>query len=154
MKQWAGWMCIAVLGCGSGNPSVTSPQAEYERAHCSATEGTSAPDPLPPSFAGASEVPVKELEARRISGEKMVLPEEETAAEIDRSGVHEIVAQFKLCMDTGGVPRYAKVLESSCYPRYDAKIADALGKWRYSPFIKDGVPAPVCTAVTFIYRLN
>jgi hypothetical protein len=37
-------------------------------------------------------------------------------------------------------------------PAYDRKLVHDLREGsRYRPFVVDGVPSPVCTAVTFIY---
>jgi hypothetical protein len=34
----------------------------------------------------------------------------------------------------------------------DRHIRETMQAWRYSPFLLDGAPAAVCTAVTFIYQ--
>jgi outer membrane biosynthesis protein TonB len=42
-------------------------------------------------------------------------------------------------------------LKSTGFPAYDQKIFREISTWRYRPFLVDGQPETVCTAVTFIY---
>lgn len=42
-------------------------------------------------------------------------------------------------------------LKSTGLAGYDAKIIGALRQWKYSRYMIDDQPLPVCTAVTFIY---
>jgi hypothetical protein len=45
------------------------------------------------------------------------------------------------------------MLKSTGVPAYDRKlIHDMREGWRYRPLLLEGVPSPVCTAVTFIYE--
>lgn len=43
-------------------------------------------------------------------------------------------------------------LKSTGFPAYDSKIKREMNVWKYRPFLINGKPAPVCTAVTFIYN--
>lgn len=42
-------------------------------------------------------------------------------------------------------------LRSTGFPAYDEKILRELRQWQYRPFLVNGKPVAVCTAVTFIY---
>ena len=42
-------------------------------------------------------------------------------------------------------------LKSTGFAAHDARIIEQMRTWTYRPFLIDGKPAPVCTAVTFIY---
>ena len=51
-----------------------------------------------------------------------------------------------------GAVNTLNVLKSSGFPAYDQKITREMRNWRYRPYMINGKPAPVCTAVTFIYQ--
>jgi len=108
---------------------------------------TSEPPPSTPPV----EVAPSLLEGQRISGEKRIIPDDTTKDEIAKRHISGITATFKICLDTSGMPKSVDRLYSSCFPRYDADIRSGMKEWRYSPYMKDGQPVPVCTAVTFIY---
>ena len=42
-------------------------------------------------------------------------------------------------------------LKSTGFDAYDKKIEAKIWRWIYRPFVVDGKPVKVCTAVTFIY---
>jgi len=46
----------------------------------------------------------------------------------------------------------ATVLKSSGFPAYDARLVDEVRRWRYTPFVIDGRPTPVCSVVQFVYN--
>ena len=91
------------------------------------------------------------VEANRISGERLVVPDDPTKLEIQCARVSKTSAAFKLCLDAAGVPETVEIYSSSCFPRYDADVAATIRTWRYSPYTVDGVAVPVCTSVVFIY---
>ena len=91
------------------------------------------------------------LDGRRIAGNKNILPDPEDRRAITRSGKTKLVASYKLSLDIDGNIDTISRLKSSTFPGYDAKIEREMHDWRYRPFLVDGVPAAVCTAVTFIY---
>ena len=109
------------------------------------------PPPPPPPSSAPQVVPVTAIEALRISGDKNIVPDEATKAKITADGKSKIVAQFKLCLDTTGAPTAVTQLKSSGYPAYDHAIQTAMRAWRYRPYLVMSKPAPVCTAVTFIF---
>jgi hypothetical protein len=43
------------------------------------------------------------------------------------------------------------MLSSSGYRSYDHVLRHAIADWRYRPFQINGQPAPVCTAIIFVY---
>jgi protein TonB len=91
------------------------------------------------------------LDANRIAGNKNIIPDDADKRAIARSGKTKLVASFKLCIDVDGNIAEISKLKSSGFPGYDAKIDHEMHDWRYRPFVVNGAPAPVCTAVTFIY---
>lgn len=92
------------------------------------------------------------LEQRRIAGDKRILPDDDTAQQIARGGAGEVRGRVKLCLDSAGAVRSATIDKSTTFPAYDAKLEREMRGWRYQPYQLDGVAAPVCTLVTFIYR--
>ena len=102
----------------------------------------SAPQNVPPSL----------LEQNRLRGAKQIDPDTTTKAAIVKSGRSSVVASLKLCIDTKGKVSSVTPLKSSGFPDYDAKLDREMRRWAYKPYLVRGVPAAVCTAVTFIYR--
>jgi len=105
-----------------------------------------APPPPPPR----NVVPA-ELEALRIAGEKNILPDDLTKVDIRRSGKSKLVGSYKLCISIEGTVTDVRQMKSTGFADYDEKIMSELRQWRYRPYLVDGKPAPVCTAVSFIY---
>ena len=91
------------------------------------------------------------MEAGRIAGNKIILPDDATKTEIAVSGKGKLIGTFKLCISTSGDVASVIRLKSTGFPAYDAKLHDEMTQWKYRPFILNGKPSPVCTAVTFIY---
>lgn len=105
-----------------------------------------APPPQPVNVAPPT------LEASRIAGSKLIEPTDTTKLDIQRSGKSRLVGSFKLCLTAGGAVSTVAMLKSSGFPAYDQTIMTRIREeWRYRPFMINGTPAPVCTAVTFIY---
>ncbi len=110
------------------------------------------PPPPPPPPAPPQNVPPTLLEGSRISGDKMIVPDDVTKTEISRSGKDKIIASYKLCINTSGAVTSVNMLKSSGFPSYDAKIKNKMqNEWKYKPYAVNGRAVPVCTAVTFIY---
>ena len=97
-------------------------------------------------------MPPAALEASRVSGEKMIEPDDATKTAIQQRGRDKIVGTFELCLDETGAVSTVRMLKSTGFDAYDKKILDTIsGTWKYKPFLVNGTPAVVCTAVTFIY---
>lgn len=111
------------------------------------------PEPAPPPKPVAPQnVAPTAVEANRISGEKMIQPDDVTKTEIGRSGKAKIVASYKICLSASGSVNSVTQLKSSGFPAYDSKLQREMkSSWKYRPFMVNGKAAPVCTAVTFIY---
>jgi protein TonB len=114
--------------------------------------GAPPPSPPPPPPAPPQNVPPTLLEGSRVAGEKMIVPDDVTKTEIQRSGKDKIIGSFKLCINAGGEVTAVTMLKSTTFPAYDNKIQGKMrGEWRYRPYAVNGKAVPVCTAVTFIY---
>ena len=110
-----------------------------------AAEFPSDPDaPLPQAVAPS------ELEKNRIKGDRNIVPDEFEKRAI--APEEKVVARLKMCIDREGKVSQVRILKASGYPGYDRKIETELRAWEYKPFLVDGKPTWVCTAVTFIYK--
>ena len=111
-----------------------------------------APPPPPPPPPPPQVVAPTMLEGSRISGEKMIVPDDVTKTEIQRSGKDRVLGSFKLCIDVSGNVTSVNMMKTTGFPSYDGKIQQKMRKeWRYRPYAVNGKAVPVCTAVTFIY---
>lgn len=92
------------------------------------------------------------LDLLRIGGKPSIVPDDVTRTSIAVAGISKLIGAFKLCLSSSGRIRTVTQLKGTGVPAYDRKlIHDMKEGWRYRPFLVDGVPAQVCTAVTFIY---
>jgi hypothetical protein len=106
--------------------------------------------PVPP--APPQTVAPTALDANRVSGEKDIVPDDITQAEIGRAGVATLVGSYKVCITTDGSITTVTPLKATGFPAYDTKIQNTIrSKWRYRPFMVNGKATAVCTAVRFIY---
>jgi len=96
-------------------------------------------------------VPAIALKDLRISGNKMIVPDDATKMAIQRAGIRRLIGMYQLCLDVNGVVHDLRMLRSTGVPPYDARILTAMAQWRYKPFLDEGQPSPVCTEVTFVY---
>jgi hypothetical protein len=115
--------------------------------------GVSAPPPPPPPPpVPPQNVPPTLLEGNRIAGNKMIVPDDVTKTEIQRSGKDKLVGSWKLCLTPAGDVSNVTRLKSTGFSRYDAAIENEMrSNWRYRPYLVNGRAVPVCTAITFIY---
>jgi serine/threonine protein kinase len=108
--------------------------------------------PSPPQPAAAQIVPPNALDANRIAGEKTIAPDESTMDAIGRAGTEKLISSYKVCITAEGSISSVSQLRSTGFPAYDAKIQNTIRKdWRFKPFVMNGRPTPVCTALRFIY---
>jgi serine/threonine protein kinase len=131
-------------------PTVAPPVASPVAAPVVAAPVLPPPVPAPP--AAPQNVAPTALDANRVAGDKDIIPDDITKAEIGRSGKDRLVATYKLCLNAEGAISGVSQLVSTGFPAYDAKIMDTIkSKWRYRPFMVNGKAQAVCTAVRFIY---
>ncbi|MEO7731523.1 MAG: hypothetical protein ABIY55_11160 [Kofleriaceae bacterium] len=111
------------------------------------------PPPPPPPPAPPKNIVSAAFDALRISGEKLISPPDVTKTEISRSGKDKVIGSYKLCLNKEGAIATVAMLKSTGFAEYDLKIQNTIkGEWRYRPYVdSNGVPAPACTIVTFIY---
>jgi hypothetical protein len=110
------------------------------------------PLPPPPPPPPPKNVAPQALQGLRIAGTTMIEPDDPTRIAIARAGKPQTVISLKLCIATDGAINTLRILKSSGFAAYDQKIVNTIrDEWKYKPYVVDGTPAPVCSAVTFIY---
>ena len=109
------------------------------------------PPPPPPPPAPPQNIPPTMLEGNRIAGNKFIVPDVQTKADIAASGKDKVVGSFKLCVDDTGTVSQVTKLKSTGFLAYDTAIETEMQTWQYRPYQVNGKAVPVCTAVTFIY---
>ena len=154
-------IAVALLpaACGGSQPDRTAEQPTADRAclmharektmHGAQFQPTPARRTVTPL--APIEIPRAAIEGKRIFGRTLIVPDEDTRRAIHIVGVTRTCPWFRLCLDTSGVPTHVDVLRTSCFPRYDAQIVEAMLEWRYSPFTIDGNPVAVCTSLVVCY---
>ena len=106
----------------------------------------------PPVIEKPTIVPPSTL--RRLSGDTAIAPSDVTKTQMLRDDHRRVVGSFKICLnDTGRVTSIGTV-GSTRYPDYDQKLMAAMRGWVYAPYLIAGRPAPVCSAVSFVYTME
>lgn len=116
---------------------------------CAATCRTEPPRPV-----ATRVITANVLQALRISGETQLHPDASTQNRMVRDGVAATRATVSLCIAPDGAVGSVKLVVSTRYDAYDRAILEAVGQWRYRPFLVDGVPVRACSAVSFVYRIE
>ena len=119
---------------------------EFVREPAAAREDASSTTPAPPRV-----VDQRDIERRRIRGNRQIFPDDEEQEAMAATGLGT-VAVAKLCLGEDGLVSRVSIIKSSCFPRYDAKLKAEMGAWQYRPYELDGRPVPVCMSVTIMYR--
>jgi serine/threonine protein kinase len=111
-----------------------------------------APTPTPAPVPAQVVITPGVLEANRISGDKRIVPDNSTKTAIDRAGVDKVAGAVKFCVGADGSITSVSLLTSTGFPSYDDTILRTIRReWRYRPFVANGKPNAVCTAVRFVY---
>jgi protein TonB len=110
--------------------------------------------PPPPEPEKPKVVPQVALKANRISGNDQVAPPESVRLLMVKQGESKLVATSKMCLTKAGAVASVNMVKSSGYAEYDQKILAEMRRWKYRPFTVNGKAVPVCTAITFIYRMQ
>lgn len=93
----------------------------------------------------SSSVPV------RLEGERHIAPSALTQARLGRAGRSSTVGIFDVCVERDGSVSEVRVVRSTAFADYDAKIQREIRGWRYQPVLLDGQASAGCTTVTLVY---
>jgi hypothetical protein len=87
----------------------------------------------------------------RVEGPKLIIPDDQTKTEIQRSGRERVTSIVKMCLDEAGHVDSARPLQLTGFPAYDKKIIAGIRTWVFRPYLTAGKPTAVCTVVSFTY---
>lgn len=99
-------------------------------------------------------VPQVAVDKQRIAGDPEIRPDRETQLAMVRDRVASTRITVKMCLSASGSVRSLDIIRSTGYPAYDARVLREMRQWRYRPFEVNGVPTPVCTAITIFYKMS
>lgn len=91
------------------------------------------------------------LAGLRISGKSGIYPEDITVAQMQRLVAGSITSSFQLCLDASGAVTGVVMLESSGFPRYDARVQREMQGWRFEPYRVRGRPVATCAPFANLY---
>ncbi len=91
-------------------------------------------------------------ELRRTAGDAQIHPPSATRNAMARAGKDRTTAIMLVCLGKSGAVSKARIIRSSGYEEYDAKLRTGVRRWRYEPYRANGIPAPICTQLTFVYK--
>jgi len=142
---------------GDDKPGETEPvTGKCENPPCGfddKKEPEKKPDPPPVVVKKPTLVKPSDLAQIRFAGETQVHPSEVDKMAIIRAGNRGTSALFLVCIDDHGSVASVSLKRSSGFSDYDARLSAAIHGWRYHPYLKDGEPQPICSTVTFDYRM-
>lgn len=92
------------------------------------------------------------LAAQRTAGDAEIIPSDAVKEAIAASGKNRFIVPVKVCLDRTGTTTSIALLKTSGYLGYDADVLNGVATWRHRPFVVNGMPTPVCSAVMFIYK--
>jgi TonB family protein len=129
----------------SGSPAGVRPDV-------SSTATAVPPGPrVDPSVSPDGTIAPGYLEAHRIKGNKLIMPDSFVTRAMQSDGEIRVSTTIKLCVDTTGKVAAIDLVKSSGYPGYDNKIMTEMRDWAFRPIEVDGKPAPACSVLGFIY---
>ena len=95
------------------------------------------------------------IEGSRIEGNPRIAPPESVRQAMARLGQERVDGRVHMCLDRAGNVRSLRILRSTGHAEYDQRLLAGMRTWRYHPYRLDsGAAVPVCTVVTFIYRVQ
>jgi hypothetical protein len=106
--------------------------------------------PLPTHMPGDRLV-IAPTQLHRTAGNMTVTPDDKTRRQIQAAHIGRLIGTFQFCISEAGRIGDLTMLRSTGVPAYDGELLREISRWEYAPYIDEGKPVSVCTAVTFIY---
>lgn len=144
-------------GAGSGGDGLGIGQFSCgEGGACSSIlDQPTAPTPPPRKVEEERVVVSRLIEGSRIEGNPRIEPPESVRQAMVRLAQNKVDGSVKMCLDRAGNVRSLRLLRSTGHGEYDQRLLSGMRTWRYRPYRLDsGAAVPVCTVVTFIYRVQ
>lgn len=130
------------------------PSCEEVAALGLAVSEPEAPQPAVVDARPVEVVPQIEVDALRTHGAGFAMPPDAVTAEMIAHEQRELIAVVKTCVNREGFVSQLRPVKPSSYREWDAALFRTMRGWRFRPFQRDGQPVAVCTAFTFVYRLE
>jgi TonB family protein len=101
-------------------------------------------------------VPAKMIEGYRVAGDPQIQPPDAVRVQMVQEQQRQAAGTIRMCLARDGSVASLRVLQSTGYAAYDDRLTAGMRGWRYKPYrlAAGGNAVPVCTAVTFVFRLN
>jgi hypothetical protein len=99
-------------------------------------------------------VPINKIDKNLTSGERLIQLPVEILQKMAEAGIKRAIIAAKLCISATGVPTSVDLAKGSSYQAADDYVLTKVRAWRFDPYIVDGEPVPVCTAVMFRYSFD
>lgn len=112
------------------------------------------PPPPPPPPEKPQIVPAVMLRGNRVAGNEQISMPDSVKQIMAVQGIKTTTAAIKLCLSAEGSPSSINWIKRSGYPDLDSKIELEVRQWRYRPWNVNGRAVPICTSVTFNFRLQ
>jgi len=91
----------------------------------------------------------------RRTGEKAIVPDDATKAEIYDKRIWQVGVDVQVCIDDKGAVESVRFLSPSGFPAYDRKIESTIkNTWTFDPVVADGAPTAACAVIVFLYTQN
>ena len=112
-----------------------------------------APAPSAPA-APPRNVPATEIEKLRTAGDAS--PSLPAGAKMiaHRDGVARFAVAIRFCVSEQGIPTTVSLMKASEYSDANEKILGDVRRWRFRPYIMNGVATPVCSALLLNYEIE
>ena len=136
------------VGTGVGGPDIGIGDDLGGEDLCSRCPDCCAPDE-PPVI-----IPANLIEGKLVAGNKQITPPDTVKLEMANQDQKQLITSVRMCLDKRGSVTSIERIKSSGYLAYDSKIEREMNGWRYEPYKVNGKAIPVCTAITFIYRMH
>lgn len=109
------------------------------------------PPKLPPP---TQELAQEQIEGQRVSGDPKIYLPDGVLAMLRGQGVDRLRVVVQLCVDEAGRPSSIVFTPPTGYAQVEAAIRGEMNRWRYRPWVVDGLAARACFPVIFQYRIT
>lgn len=87
----------------------------------------------------------------RTAGDTQIKPTDHLKTAMQRSQIAGLIGSFQYCLAPTGKVESVDAVRSTGLPEYDEALMTAIRSWQYDPYLDDGKPVAVCSAVRFNY---
>jgi TonB family protein len=144
-------------------PAMTPPAPEAPAvARAQPAPAIAEPAVTPPANTGAAPITAAApklvapsvLKALRTSTETQIDPPDSVHEQMIREEHKVAQGVVKVCINDTGAVTSTSVMKSTGYATYDQALAAGVHNWHYKPYLAAGHASAVCSAVTFVYKLQ